>query len=197
MPYTLPPSSRHSYLTLGKRTLLGLAAVMAISIVFISNYNSGEKSGRVVLSGAEKKGKSAAIMENPRYFGVDKENRPFTVTASKAVQTDEHIITLTSVQADMLLDAAKWLAVSADGGRIKSQGEEIELFTNVNMFYEGGYEFRSNYAMIRPNKGYASGNQPIEGQGPSGTLLADQFEVLDHGERMIFRDNVKTTVYLD
>lgn len=182
---------------MGKRALILLAVLMAVSIIAISNYNSGEKSGRVVLSGSEEKEKSQAVMVNPRYYGVDKKNRPFTVRASEATQQDAQNVALTNVAADILLEDTKWLAVTADQGNIVKQGEEILLKNNVYMFYEGGYEFRSNYAMIRPDTGYATGNQPIEGQGPSGTLQANNFEVLDYGDKLIFRQNVKMTLYLD
>lgn len=181
----------------GKHALLGLAALMALSIVVVSNYNSGEKSGRVVLSGNEQEKKSGGLMENPRYFGVDSKNRPFTVTAARATQVNPDVIALTSLQADMLLDESKWLAVSSDTGEILERGAEIRLQKNVSMFYEGGYEFRTDYATIKPDLGYASGAQPVEGQGPSGTLTADSFEVNDHGARLIFRNNVHMTLYLD
>ena len=199
MPYTvLPKQSRRSYLLAGKHTLIGLAVLMGISIIFISNYNSGGKGGRVLLSGneqPEKKGQS--IMVNPRYFGVDSKNRPFNVSANEAEQIDKNNIGLKAVQADMLLDETKWLALTADQGKIKDQGNEIELQKNVQMFYEGGYEFRSDYVIVRPNQGYASGNQPVQGQSPTGTLEADSFEVVEHGDQMIFRNNVRTTIYLD
>lgn len=198
MPYTIRPKpSRSRYMMLGKRVLLGLAVVMGVSIVFISNYQGGEKGGRVVLSGAEKKAKTAAVMENPNYYGVDSQNRPFTISAKQAVQTDKDTIDLKQLQADMLLEESNWLSVSADDGQITQQGTQIILRNHVQMFYEGGYEFGSNYAKILPDHGIASGNQPIQGQGPTSTLLADSFEVKNHGEIIIFRNNVKTTLYLD
>lgn len=182
----------------GKKGLLGLAVLLGITIIAVASFNTGENSSRVVLSGAEeKKGTTPPIMVNPRYYGVDSKNRPFTVTASNALQNKDGTVVIEQVSADMLVKEQSWLALTAAHGLISKNGDEIELTGSVNMFYEGGYEFRSDYAKVLTNEGRAFGNLPVEGQGPSGTLQADSFDVTDNGQFLHFRKNVRVTLYLE
>jgi lipopolysaccharide export system protein LptC len=181
----------------GKRVLLAVAVLLGISIIGIASFNSGESGGRVLLSSAEKTDDSVPVMVNPRYYGVDKKNRPFTVTAKTATQHKDGSVAIEGVQADMLLDKKSWLAISANKGVIDKTSKNIELTGSVNMFYEGGYEFRSEYAKVLTDEGRAYGNQPIEGQGPSGTLKAGNFDVTDNGQRLYFKGNVHVTLYMN
>lgn len=136
-------------------------------------------------------------MKNPRYYGVDTKNRPFTITASSALQNKDGSVAIENVSADMMLKEETWLALTSNQGLIDKNGEDIELMGKVNMFYEGGYEFRSEYAKVLPEKGRAFGNQPVEGQSPTGTLQADSFDVTENGQYLNFKQNVKVILYLE
>lgn len=183
---------------LSKQVLIGLAVILGLSIIVISNINSGEKGGRVLLSsGTEKDNNTNPLMINPRYHGVDSKNRPFTVIAQNALQKKDGSAVLEEVNADMLLKEETWLALNAHKGLIDKNGKDIELMGAVNMFYEGGYEFRSEYAKVLSDEGRVYGNQPVEGQGPRGTLRADSFDVTENGQIMNFKKNVHVTLYMD
>lgn len=188
---------RSQWVLHGKRALLSLAALLGLSIVVVAMFNSGESGGRVVLSGNEKTDAAPPMMLNPRYHGVDNKNRPFTVTAKSALQNKDGSVAIEEVSGDMLMDEESWLAVNAKQGLIDKNGRDIELMGSVNMFYEGGYEFRSEYAKVLTDEGRAFGNQPIEGQCPSGTLQADSFEVTQNGQQLNFRQHVRVILYLD
>jgi lipopolysaccharide export system protein LptC len=190
-------NKRSLFVQQGKHALLGVAVLLGLSVVGVAMFNSGEKGGRVVLSGSEKKESAAPVMVNPRYYGVDKKNRPFTVTAKTATQNKDGSVAIESVQADMLLNQESWLALTATKGMIHKNNTDIELMGAVNMFYEGGYEFRSEYVKVLTNEGRAMGNQPVEGQGPSGIMKAQSFDVTENGQRLYFKGNVHVTLYLN
>ena len=63
------------------------------------------------------------------------------------------------------------------------------------MFYDGGYEFRSDYAQVDIKEGAAYGDSPVEGQGPMGTLTADSFNITERGKVIRFNGSVKMTLY--
>ena len=65
----------------------------------------------------------------------------------------------------------------------------------IDVFYEGGYEFRTDHAHVDIQKGSAYGDAAIEGQGNLGTLQADGFSMGTHGETIHFTGSVKMMLY--
>lgn len=188
--------SRSYYVKHGKIALFVFAGLMFLSIVIIANLQGGEKGGRLVFSGADATEEDEPRMINPRYYGTDSKNRPFSINAKNAVQKKNGDVLLEDINGDMLLNEKSWLALNATQGQIDKDAKEIVLSGEVSMFYEGGYEFRSSYAKIYPDSAQAEGNQPIQGQGPSGTLKADSFNVTDRGQTLYFKGNVNVKLYL-
>src|SRR5690606_15562614 len=121
---------------------------------------------------------------------------PFSVNAASAIQKTDGSVLLEQLEGDMLLNDKSWLALTANNGVIDKDANEIVLTGAVNMFYEGGYEFRSEYAKIYSDEGRAEGNLPVQGQSPGGTLKADSFRVTERGETLYFNGNVQVNLYL-
>lgn len=170
----------------------GTIAVM----VWIASDNSSTESGiRVVFTNIPKRENLQNVMMKPHYQGVDANNHPFTVIADKATQLDKENVALENVQGDMTMGDGAWVAVNAASGTINITTKQLELHDRVNMFYDGGYEFRSDYAHVDIQQGRAYGNLPVEGQGPPGTLTADRFEVDKRGQVIRFEGSVKMKVY--
>jgi lipopolysaccharide export system protein LptC len=165
-------------------------------VVWLASDNSSDSGMRVAFSQMQKSAENLQnVMLKPHYQGVDARNQPFTVIAETATQLDSDNVVLSKVRGDMLMGDGAWMAVNAGDGKLNINSKELELREKVNMFYEGGYEFRSDYAHVDIQKGNAYGNMPVEGQGPPGTLTADSFEVKDRGRVIRFSGNVKMKLY--
>lgn len=196
MPRFLPAAGRYTRrVSLLRSSLWALVAVIIGVLVWIASDNTGDGGMRVVFSHIPKSENLQSVMLKPHYQGVDANNQPFTVIAEKATQLDKENVALQKVRGDMTMGSGAWVAVNAGTGQININTKQLDLRDRVNMFYEGGYEFRSDYAHIDIQKGRAYGNQPVEGQGPPGTLTADSFEVSKRGEVIRFRGSVKMTLY--
>lgn len=187
--------------SLGKRALWLLAIVLTLGLIVLAWVNRADETSRIVFSGEEgAKAKPAApepaAMLRPRYQGIDAKNRPFNVTAERAVQEDANAVRLERVDADMTLADTSWLVLTARGGLYKVQEKTLDLSGDIHLFYEGGYEFRTEHAFLNINTGQATGEQPVEGQGPAGTLKADRFTIEDRGAILRFNGNVQVVLYL-
>lgn len=127
-------------------------------------------------------------MVNPRYIGVDDRNQPFTITASSATRADtkSNLVELDKPKADMALKDGHWVALTATTGTFSQDAQLIQLVDNVSLFHDMGYEFHTRSAYVDVKAGTAYGQEPIEGQGPLGTLKAQGFRIFDKGERVIF-----------
>jgi lipopolysaccharide export system protein LptC len=197
MPRLKAPVRRYTRVVSVLRGFLWVMVAFTIAaLVWIASDNtSGENAMRVVFSNIPKSEALQNIMMKPHYQGMDAKNQPFTVIADKATQLDKEQVSLEKVRGDMSMGNGSWVAVNANKGLINITTKQLELREQVNMFYDGGYEFRSDYAHIDIQKGNAYGNLPVEGQGPPGTLVAERFEVTGRGEVIRFQGSVKMTLY--
>jgi lipopolysaccharide export system protein LptC len=136
-------------------------------------------------------------MVNVRYTGVDRHDRPFTVTADSARQRPEvdDLVELEAPKADLTTQSGTWIALTAYTGVYQPQAQLLDLFGNVEIFQDKGNEFRTDSAHIDMGKNSAEGHDPVEGHGPFGTVQAEGFRVENEGDVIIFLG--KTTLLLE
>jgi len=140
-------------------------------------------------------------MSKPRFFGVDGNRQPFTVTASEAVETAEtetrpdHIY-LSAPQADITLNDGSWIAMTANEGFYTEADGMLDLVGTVNMYHDQGFEIHTEEAEIAMNSGSASGDVPVDGQGPFGTIASDSgFELEDKGAVIRFLGKSRLVIF--
>lgn len=131
-------------------------------------------------------------MVTARYTGVDRDNRPFVVTADVVHQTPkaDGLISLDSPKADMTTTNGSWLEVNAYTGVYQPQSQLLDLFGNVALYQDKGNEFHSDSAHVDMAAGTAESHEETRGQGPFGHVVADGFRILDRGDTVIFTGHV-------
>ena len=191
------PVARYTrFVMLGKHFLFWLAIASIGLVVWIASDNTGVNSGRMVFTpGQVQNLPQLNEMLKPHYQGVDAKNQPYTVTAEKAIQLDANNITMHSVRADLTQTSGQWIALDAGNGDMNTVTKQMKLKDHVTLFYEGGYEFRTDHTDVDLQTGSAQGDSPIEGQGPAGTIKANSFSLLDRGGFISFNGSVITTLY--
>jgi lipopolysaccharide export system protein LptC len=127
-------------------------------------------------------------MVNARYSGIDRQNRPFVVTADVARQNPnaDDLISLEGPKGDLTTLNGSWFELTSYTGVYQPQGQLLDLFGNVQLFQDKGNEFRTDIAHISMADGTAQGDEPIEGQGPFGHVTGQGFRILDHGDTIVF-----------
>lgn len=192
----LSPVARYSrFVLFGRGFLWVMIAGVISAMIYIASDNSGVESGRVVFSKIKTVIAMQNVMNKPYYQGLDKDNLPYTVIAEKATQQDSDTVLLETIKADMETKDGKWLALQSGEGVLKVKDKQLTLTKNVDMFYDGGYEFRTAEAYVDIRAGAASGDKPVQGQAPMGTLTADSFIVLDRGAVIKFNGSVRVILY--
>ncbi len=136
-------------------------------------------------------------MVNARFTGLDKKTLPYTLTADVAIQDGpgSDIIRLQRPKADIILKDGTWLAVTADKGIHRQKKQTLELTGVVNLFHDSGHSFTTTQVKINLVHGTAVGNQPVTGQGPSGTLTSQGFRFLSQGNIIQFTGKAKLVFY--
>ncbi|HWK46235.1 MAG TPA: LPS export ABC transporter periplasmic protein LptC [Stellaceae bacterium] len=126
-------------------------------------------------------------MINASYSGLDREKRPFTVTADVARQApDGNLVALEGPKADMRTKEGAWLAMTGRTGIYQPQAHLLDLSQDVTLFHDKGYEFKTESARVDLNSGDAQGSDPVSGQGPGGTISGQGFRVLRNGDVVYF-----------
>jgi len=122
-------------------------------------------------------------MDNPHFRGTDSQDRPFTVTADRAVQdrADDDLILLAQPKADMILADGARVAVQAKQGSYHRDLETLQLAGDVDLVHDQGYEIRTPSAKVDLTTKTAEGNEPVAAKGPFGELSSQGFRVTERG----------------
>ena len=135
-------------------------------------------------------------MVNARFSGIDRESRPFVITAAIARQKPnlDGLVTLERPKGDLTTQNDTWLELSSDTGFYEPQSQHLDLFGNVALFQDKGNEFHSSSAHVDMAASTAEGDDPVSGQGPFGTVTAQGFRILDRGNTIIFKGHAQLDV---
>ena len=127
-------------------------------------------------------------MLNPRYAGVDRENRPYVVTSAIGRQASnrDDLMSLERPRAEMTMHNGALVVVTAATAMYQSQAQLLDLFGDVNLVRDDGTRFVTNTAHVDVAADSAVGNDPVTGHGPSGDITAQGFRVVDRGNTIVF-----------
>ncbi|MGF1609058.1 MAG: LPS export ABC transporter periplasmic protein LptC [Kiloniellales bacterium] len=197
-----PPrfSGRNAYslfVVVLKVVLPAFAAALVLLVVVWPQLNPDDSRFRIGVTRISLSQAENLSMMNARYDGIDKESRPFTITADLATQESANadIVDLELPKADITLEDGTWLVLTAKTGRYRREAETVELNDNVVVFHDQGFEVRTDAATIFLKEGAARGSSPVQGQGPSGLLTSEGFQLINRGERIIFTGKSRLVLY--
>jgi lipopolysaccharide export system protein LptC len=116
-------------------------------------------------------------MVKPRLAGADAKGNPFVITADSAVQ-DAHNpkkASLKNLEADLTVDKGNWINARAKAGMVDMDSGALELRGGISVFTATGYELHTASASANIKQSVIHGHEEVTGQGPQGTLRADEF----------------------
>jgi lipopolysaccharide export system protein LptC len=130
---------------------------------------------------------------NPRFENTDAENRPYTLTAKRAVQDEQdgNIVILENPVGDMMLDNGHWVAIESSEGIFQQTERKLLLRGNVRLFHDGGYQLDTPELHIDVQNSTAMSDKDVYGQGPEGTLEARGLEGNNATGNLIFKGPAK------
>lgn len=171
----------------GLGVLIVVILVFMIAVPLIGHQKSGI---RVAFGSIEEKADTPPVMLNPKFQGVDNNNRPYLVRADTAMQSGQDTIVLERVSADLSTTQTDWLTLAARQGILSIGQESLLLQGGVQLYHSRGEEMYTEEVRIDLSRLSAFGESPIQVQGGFGHIRADRFAVLDKGRRMVFNGDV-------
>lgn len=135
-------------------------------------------------------------MVNPRYSGIDKDNRPYTLTATAATQKSQsdELVSLDAPRADMTTNSGSWIEITGYTGTYQPQPQLLDLYGDVELYQDRGNEFHTDSAKLDIANGSANGSDPVTGHGPFGHVTAQGFAMYQRGEIIDFTGKTNLTL---
>jgi len=173
------------------RTKWTLPAVAAALLVLVAVWPQLEAVFERVRFGLPRIDLSEARrlrMVQPRYTGVDRENRPYVLTADAATQIprDTDLISLDGPKADLTTNSGNWVQLSGDAGTYQAQPQLLDLYGNVEFYQDRGNEFHTDSAHIDILNGTAESHDAVDGHGPFGHITSEGFNMYNRGDVIVF-----------
>ncbi len=187
--------TRHSGLvTFAKFALICCAVLLSLLVAVWPEFESDTDPVLPGLSGIDAAGRHEAT--NPRLSGIDSRNRRFFVTADLVVQVDGDVegFRFDRPRASMALEDGGWMRLSAPRGMYWRSDERFHLSGGVELASDRGHQIRTSHAVIDFAANAASGDAPVRGMGPLGSIEAEGFGIRDGGARVTFRGPARLVV---
>lgn len=184
---TLEQTRRRTQFVRVMRMVFTAGAAIAIGVMagpVIANAVSGLGDGRRSFAANE-----IVTMVNPRFTGRDASGDPYVITAEEAQRrrADERVIDLKNPK---LIDQ-RGTQITAPEGTFDQSSQTLDLYRDVRVRDQAGYNFQSTSARFYITEGRVVGLEPLRGLGPLGDIRSDSYEITEDGDVITFTGNVQ------
>lgn len=166
--------------------LPALAAVLLGLVVAWPRLTSHDDRFQIGFSQLSPSSVENLSMVNARFFGLNRRNQPFTLTADVATEDvpGSGLIVLDQPKGDFLTAGGKGVYVEARRGFYRQKEQVLDLQGEVALFHEDGYELHTEQAGIDLRTSDVTGTVPVQGNGPQGRIDGTGFRILEKGGRI-------------
>lgn len=175
--------------------LVGLAVVTALA--YFNPLRALAKlpidPSQLVVSGTK------ITMEAPRLAGYTRDSRPYELTAKAAAQdlTKPGILELRDIHAKVQMKDTATLEMQAAAGLYDTKTDLLKLTDEIVITSTSGYKGRLQDAVIDVKKGKIISQLPVVVDMLNGTLNANNLEVGESGDVILFGGGVVMDLILD
>jgi len=211
---TRPPSSRSRrlpnsgssaarrysrFVTLMKILLPSLAAVMLGVVLAWPQIRAQTERLMVTFVQIDPRDANPRTTMNPRFHGLDDKEQPYTLIAAAAEEQADQPdrVDLRQPQGDIMLNEGRWISLQGHSGVYSKLERTLDLDGDVTLYRDDGFEFRTATAHVDLLTSTAHGDDPVQGQGPDGTIHSEGFELLDGGAVVHFTGHARLVLSSD
>ncbi|MGE5475275.1 MAG: LPS export ABC transporter periplasmic protein LptC [Bacteroidales bacterium] len=125
-------------------------------------------------------------MVNARFYGLNRRNQPFTLTADVATEDEPGtgLIVLDQPKGDFVTNGGKGVYVEARRGFYQQKAQLLDLEGEVNLYHEDGYELHTEKARVDLRTSDVVGTVPVQGRGPQGLIDGSGFRIREKGAKV-------------
>lgn len=137
------------------------------------------------------------VMANPKLAGSDGSNRPWSLTAERALQDAARPtrITLEKIEATLPVDGDNAADIEAGVGVYDADAKTLELSGTVSVALRDGMTIRLEDAAIDIGTGKLTTSRPVAIDAGRARVTARKLTVENRGKTIVFEDSVRMTLY--
>ncbi|MGL4439685.1 MAG: LPS export ABC transporter periplasmic protein LptC [Bosea sp. (in: a-proteobacteria)] len=186
---------QHSAFVRFLRMAIPVGAVVSFSVFIVFPFISPFRTGGVSV-GAIKMDGTRVTMENPRMAGHRKDNRPYEVTASSAVQDIRvpNVIELNEMKARLVNADNSVLNLTARKAVFNSEKEQLQMREDVRVVTENGQEALMHSADVDFKAGTVRSRDGVRVRLPDMSVSADELDIVDSGGKIAFIGRVTALI---
>ena len=191
-------AARHSsHVRLMRKATFGGAVALVLGIILFTAFDPFHRGvAGVSIDGASIDG-TKVTMANPRLSGYRKDGRPFTITASAAVQDIKAptLFELHELKAQLTMADQSVTSVTAATGLYNSTGETMNLTSAVRIVGGSGLDVHTQDAQVDFKANTVATDKPVSVVMREGTIDADAMHVVDGGRQVTFEGHVHSLMH--
>ena len=129
------------------------------------------------------------IVIEPKFIGLDKNKKPFTIRAEKAKKTrsNENLYRLEMPSGEIKDNSGNTIFLKSSKGEFNQNSQEIFLFKNVELTREDGLLFETEEAMIDLKTNDIFGKKNVSGKNKEGKIFSSGFSITEEGNKIFFK----------
>jgi lipopolysaccharide export system protein LptC len=108
---------------------------------------------------------------------------------------NEQVVDMDSPKGDIAMDDGSWISVQAAKGLFNNTTQTLYLSDGVTLFHDSGYEMHMKDVNVDIRDRHAKTDLPVQGQGPAGAIDAQNLEVSDGGDLIVFGGPLRLTLW--
>tara|TARA_Y100001970_G_C14032066_1_gene749171 strand:- start:319 stop:930 length:612 start_codon:yes stop_codon:yes gene_type:complete len=167
-----------------------------ILITFKISFTNKIKLDSSILENSFSNNKNVVKIENAKLIGNDERNRPYVITAKSSFKNDsnENLIILHSVEADITLENNSWLLLSTEIASYNILEKLISTEKKALLFYDNGTSLESTKLNYNISSGIAYGHKGVKMFGQWGIINSGSFSLNTNTKKIKFFNNPKLTI---
>ena len=134
-------------------------------------------------------GQEEQIVIEPKFIGLDKNKKPFTIRAEKAKKTksNENLYELDTPSGEITDSSGNTIFLKSSKGEFDQNNQKIFLFKDVELTREDGLLFKTDRAMIDLNTNDIFGDTEVSGKNKRGKIFSSGFSITEKGNKILFQ----------
>lgn len=136
------------------------------------------------------------VMSDPKLDGYTRDNRPYTMTAERAIQDigNASRIDLEGIDARLPFDDENWITVAARSGVLDRDANTLGLDSDITFVTDTGIRALLRSAVVDIGAGNLDTDDPVDITLDGARIEADSMRVRDKGAVMIFENRVRMEI---
>lgn len=168
--------------------LIAVAVLIVVFVVVWPQIQPRVDRLRMGMASLDKLDSDGEGLVNARLTGSDAKGQPYVITADfvRQIEGSPGTLGLERPRGELEMDDGTTSVITAANGKFHQDLRLLELFGGVVLVTGDGSRYETPAAEMDLAAGVASGTDPVEGQGPYGTVSGDKgFRITDFGQTVV------------